>query len=64
VFDPSTVTVTVSRLNDRPYGELPNDLERAIGDRTDENPTVMVQFRDYERSNVTSPQQARATSVV
>ena len=54
LFDPSTVTVTVSRTSDRPYAGLPEALARAIDDRTDERVAVQVHFRDYERSTVPS----------
>ncbi|WP_262175650.1 TIGR00341 family protein [Haloarcula laminariae] len=54
LFDPSTVTVTLSRTSDRPYEELPDELAQAIDERTDERVMVQVRFRDYERSTVPS----------
>ncbi|WP_324663142.1 TIGR00341 family protein [Haloarcula sediminis] len=59
LFDPSTVTVTLSRTSDRPYEGLPDELARAIDDRTNERVTVQVRFHDYERS--TSPNAATPT---
>ncbi len=51
-FDPSTVTVTLSRASDSAYSRLPDELARAIGDRTGEPVRVRVRYQDYERSNV------------
>lgn len=53
-FEPSTVTVTLSRFSDRQYDGLPNALDRAIRDRTDEKVTVSVRYQDYHRSNVSA----------
>ncbi len=50
LFDPSTVTVTLSRTSDRSYAGLPDELARAIDDRTNERVAVQVHYRDYERS--------------
>jgi len=54
LFEPSTVTVTLSRTSDRPYEGLPNDLARAIDERTGERVTVQVNYRDFARSNVST----------
>jgi uncharacterized hydrophobic protein (TIGR00341 family) len=62
LFEPSTVTVTLSRTSDRTYQRLPNDLARAIDNRTGERVTVQLHYRDYERSNVTTTASAAAPS--
>ena len=59
LFEPSTVTVTLSRTSDSPYDRLPNDLARAIDNRTGERVTVQVNYRDYARSNVSTSASAR-----
>lgn len=52
--DPSTVTVTLSRFSGRQYNRLPNELDRAIRNRSDEEVTVTVRYQDYDRSNVSA----------
>ncbi|PSP83746.1 TIGR00341 family protein [Halobacteriales archaeon QS_6_64_34] len=62
LFDPSTVTVTLSRTSDRSYEQLPNELARAINGRTDEQAAVQVRYRDYERSNVSNAATVTSTT--
>jgi len=54
-FEPSTVTVTLSRTSDRPYEQLPSALARAIDERTGERVTVAVRYRDYDRATAPPP---------
>ncbi|WP_137284005.1 TIGR00341 family protein [Halorussus salinisoli] len=51
LFEPETVTVTISRTSDREYPNLPNRLQRQVVDRTNQNPEVRVHFVDYEVAN-------------
>lgn len=51
--NPSTVTVTVSRITDRNFPGLPNAIDRAIAERTGQNVTVRVQYENFDTSNVT-----------
>ncbi|MFB6140507.1 MAG: DUF389 domain-containing protein [Halosimplex sp.] len=51
--DPTTVSVSLTRLSDRSYPALPNELARGIAERTGENVTVLVSYTDYEVSNAT-----------
>ncbi|MDS0257907.1 TIGR00341 family protein [Haloarcula sp. S1CR25-12] len=56
LFEPSTVTVTLSRTSERPYEQLPGALARAIDERTGERVTVAVRYRDYDRATAPTPQ--------
>jgi len=53
-LEPSTVTVTLARSSDRAYSGLPDELARAIGNRTGENVRVSVRYQDYQRSNTSA----------
>jgi uncharacterized hydrophobic protein (TIGR00341 family) len=64
LFEPSTVTVTLSRTSDRAYSRLPNELARAIDNRTGERVTVAVRYQDYERSNVTTSARVQPNTVL
>jgi len=64
LFEPSTVTVTLSRTSDSAYGRLPNELARAIENRTGDSVTVSVRYRDYERSNVTTSARGQPNTVL
>jgi len=48
LFEPESVTVTISRTTDREYAALPNRLQRRITAVTNRNPSVRVRFVDYE----------------
>ncbi|MDS0281132.1 TIGR00341 family protein [Haloarcula onubensis] len=64
LFEPSTVTVTLSRTSDRPYRQLPNELARAIDERTGERVTVQVRYQDYQQSNVSTVDTRRRPNTV
>lgn len=49
--NPATVTVTLSRSSDQRYGDLPDEFERAIAERTDEAVVVKVGYQDFDWSN-------------
>lgn len=51
LFEPETVTVTISRTTDRRFPELPTRLQRRIARRTGQDPSVRVHFVDYETAN-------------
>jgi uncharacterized membrane protein len=51
LFEPETITVTISRTSDEEYPELPDRLQRRITSQTDQNSTVRVHFVDYETAN-------------
>jgi len=50
--DTTTVTITLSRSADQEYESLPNDLDRAISDRTGEDIRVQVQYQGLHQSSV------------
>jgi len=64
LFEPSTVTVTLSRSSNRAYRGLPNDFARAIDNRTGERVTAQVRYRDYDRSNVSTGARAQPNTVL
>jgi uncharacterized hydrophobic protein (TIGR00341 family) len=53
LFEPETVTITISRTSDREYPELATRLQTRINAVTSQNPAVRVRFVDYEVANST-----------
>ncbi|WP_115862562.1 TIGR00341 family protein [Halorussus litoreus] len=47
LFEPETITVTISRTSDREYPELANRLQRRVAAETGQNPALRVRFVDY-----------------
>ena len=54
LFQPETVTVTISRTSDREYPGLPTRFQRQITAATNQNPSVRVHFVDYETASSSS----------
>jgi uncharacterized hydrophobic protein (TIGR00341 family) len=48
LFEPETITVTISRTSDREYPELVNRLQQRIRAETNQDPVVRIHFVDYE----------------